>query len=362
MLKGAIGTAIGIAMVVVLAATWPGAQTAASAAPAAPEPLGSSRRGFIGNSLPGSWRPFSDDSPWNRQIPPDAPTHPDSGIIMTLVRREASHLRLPNIYTIPIWVVNADTIPPVTVRSNKIYDTWDRNEDGVSDVGVPITNAMWAEPTNDGHICIVDPVKKISWEFSRFRFLKDGTPSCTTFNIWDLAGNGVGVPYEGKRWWARGGRGSGFPIIAGLIRPEELTAGEIRHALEVSFPKNGRGENGKTLFIPPACRSDGQSTGRQYPIMGMLFQLDPALGEREFAAWGLTREAKIVARALQKYGMYLGDTGGAMALKVQLLAPSRTENRRLWEARFPGFYDSVARIPSDRVRVVYTGEPVPRLK
>lgn len=354
--------ALGTALTACVVAASPGALRAASADPASALPAGGSRGGIFGNSLPGSWRPFSDASPWNTPIPADAPTHPDSGIIMTLVRREASHLRLPKIYTIPVWVVDADAIRPVTVKSPKIYDTWDRDEDGVSDVGVPVTDAMWAEPTSDGHLCVVDPAKMIAWEFSRFRFPKDGTPSCTTFNIWDLTGTGVGVPYAGKRWWARGGRGSGFPIIAGLIRPEELAAGEIRHALEVSFPKNGRGEHGKTLFIPPACRSDGQNAGRQYPIMGMLFQLDPALGEREFDAWGLNREAKIVARALQKYGMYLGDTGGAMALKVQLLSPSRIVHRRLWEARFPGFYDAVARIPTDKIRVVYTGEPVPRPK
>jgi hypothetical protein len=109
---------------------------------------------------------------------------------------------------------------------------------------------------------------------------------------------------------------------------------------------------------PPACRSDGLCVGAQFPIEGMRFQLDPALGEADFDAWGLTREAKIVARALQTYGMFLCDHGGDMALQVQLLDLSTAEHRRAWEAQWPGLYAAVERIPTDRFRVVYTGEAI----
>jgi hypothetical protein len=229
---------------------------------------------------------------------------------------QANNIRFARIFTIPVWIVNSDHIPLVKVQSDRIFDTWDPDRKGWSNVGVPISLTMWAEPTEDAHLCIIDPFKKISWEFSRFRFLTGGTPYCTTFNIWDLKSDGVGNPFEGRRWQMRGGRGSGFPLIAGLIRPEELAAGEIRHALVFSFSQNRQAENGGDIFCLPACRSDGKHKGRQYPIEGMRFQLDPSLTEKEFNQWGLNREGKIVARALQKYGMYLGDNGGAMALQL----------------------------------------------
>lgn len=319
-----------------------------------------SQEGIIGQSLPGSWRPFSSDSPWNEEIQRDALTHPDSDVIMAYAVSEARNIRLPNIYTVPVWVVNSANMPLVKVHSDKIFDTWDKDMDGWSDEGVPLTRDMWHEPTVDGHICIIDPFKKIAWEMSKFHFPEDEAPSCTTFNIWDLTGTGVGTPFEGKRWWARGGRGSGFPLIAGLVRPEELAAGEIRHALIFSMPKNRRGDDGRTLFLPPASRSDGKYKGRQYPVEGMRFQLDPSLTEKDFDKWGLSRESKIVARALQRYGMYLCDNGGAMVILVQLLGPSRSENRKKWEEVFPGFYENIRRIPTDKFRVVYTGEPVKR--
>jgi hypothetical protein len=316
-----------------------------------------SKREIIGNSLPGSYRPFSDDSLWNRPIPANVPTHPDSQKIIAFAVTQAKNIRLAREYTVPVWVVNADNVPLVKMRSDNIFDTWDKDRDGWSDVGVPLTKTMWPEPTEDGHLCIVDPFKNTAWEFSGFSRLKDGTPRCTTFNIWDLTGIGIGNPFEGRRWQTRGGRGSGFPVIAGLIRPEELAAGEIRHALAFSFFPIRGSDNG-WLFLFPACRSDGVAKGKQYPIEGMRFQLDPTLGEKEFNSWGLNREGKIVARALQKYGMFLGDGGGAMAIYAQLLGPSADENLKKWEELYPGFYKNAEKIPTNKFRVVYTGEPI----
>ena len=75
---------------------------------------------------------------------------------------------------------------------------------------------------------------------------------------------------------------------------------------------------------------------------------------------GLGREARILARALQTYGMYLADSGGAMALQAQLLGPGKALNRREWEARFPDFYRDVSKIPTHEFRVIDTGRPVVR--
>jgi len=301
-----------------------------------------SRKGLIGRSLPGSWRPFSYDSPWNTPIPADARTHLDSANIMALAVSEAKHIRLTNIYNIPIWLVNSRNMPLARVWAAYPFPLWDQDHDRWADVGVPLSRDMYGEPTGDGHICIIDPFKMVAWEMSHFRrvdrnaednggvdhriqrspdfpTLKDGTPTCSTFNVWDLTGNGMADPhYEGWRWQTRGGRGSGFPVIAGMVRPEEVLAGEIRHALVFTFSHNRKSDAGPNaqVFLPPACRSDGQYEGEQYPVEGMRFQLDPSLTEVDFERWGLTRERQVLARALQKCGMFPGDNGGAMALQA----------------------------------------------
>jgi hypothetical protein len=259
-------------------------------------------------------------------------------------------------------VVDADSVPKLKVRSDLIYDEWDRDRDGWSDVGVPLQRDMWAEPTADGHIIVLDPQQHTSWEMSRFEWLSDGTPKSTTFNVWDLRGSGAGSPQAPGRWQTIGGRGSGFPLIAGLLRPEELVAGEVRHALVFTNRKNRRAENGQDIFIPPASRSDGRCPGNQFPIEGMRFQLDPALTERDFDAWGLSKEARLVARALQRYGMYLGDNGGPMAIQVQLLKKDLVTSHSEWERMFPNLFDSIEKIPTNRFRVVQTGPPVQKGK
>jgi len=69
----------------------------------------------------------------------------------------------------------------------------------------------------------------------------------------------------------------------------------------------------------------------------------------------LTREAKVVARAMQEYGMYNGDNGGAMTLQVQLLDEDPDVHAELLDDMFPGFADAIRRIPTNRLRVVDTG-------
>lgn len=317
-----------------------------------------SRSGIIGIQLPGAWRPFSTSSPWNLPILKNARKHPDSDVIMYNVISHADHIRFANSYLVPVWVVNSDNLPAIRVKSKYAFDWWDRDRDGWTDIGVPVTIDMWAEPTPDGHISIIDPFKKLAWEMSRFYWQKEKFPHSSTFNIWDITGYGVGDAKEGKRWKARGGRGSGFPLIAGLIRPEEISAGEIRHAMVFTFRKNREADDGSKIFLNPASRSDGRFKGRQNPIEGMRFQLDPALSENDFNSWGLDNSAKIIARALQKYGMFLGDNGGDMALQVQLLASTPEMNLQCWEYLFPGLYKNIERIPTDKFRVIYTGEPI----
>ena len=101
----------------------------------------------------------------------------------------------------------------------------------------------------------------------------------------------MGNPFEGRRWRARG-RASGFPLIAGLLRPEELAAGEIRHALAFGFAQN-RGDKDdvyQTFHLPSGVPGDGKFEVTQYPVEGMRFQLDPSLGEKDFDARGFKSE------------------------------------------------------------------------
>ena len=321
-----------------------------------------SDKNIIGQSLPATWRPYSANSPWNTPIKKDAQLYHNSNKLIATAVEEASHLRLVKYYNSPIWVVNSKKMPQLRVSSKRIFDTWDKDRDNWTDIEIPIDPRMWSEGTEDGHMIIVDPFTMTAWEMSRFKWKKTVNgfiPTSTTFNVWDLKGKGYAEPLEGERWRMRGGRGSGFPILAGLIRPEELKNGEIRHALFFNYSKVRKSPNGdKEMFIsPPASRGDGDTIGEQYLIEGMRLQLNPKLTDENFEQWGLNREGKIIARALQKYGMYLGDSGGAMSIGIQQLAKTKGENMKKWNTLFPDLYRTVANIPTRELRVIYTNFP-----
>lgn len=320
------------------------------------------------NSMPGSWRPFSPFSPWNTPLIEDGTgvperrstiIHPDSDIIMAYMTR-TTRTRFPSSYLPAFWhVYNFEQFEHHFYFSDKIFDPWDCcPRDSISDIPLPIVREMYDEPTSDGHITIYDELYNRFFECSRFDWPDPGNPEGTTFNIWFNAETGVGIPDRSQRWQLQGGRGSGVPIIAGMLRPEEILSGEIHHKLIFCFEDCRLADDGRDIFInPPACRSDGETQGNNIPIQGMLFQLNPELTDADFDSWGMNEYGKIVARCLQNYGMYLVDRGGDWAIYCQLLGPDSATNRAEWDARCPGLYTSMTKIHTDEFRVIYTGEP-----
>jgi hypothetical protein len=97
-------------------------------------------------------------------------------------------------------------------------------------------------------------------------------------------------------------RGAGVPYLAGLVRQCEIAQGHIDHALAFSY------QNTTSQFVYPATKSDGGDP----PGMpeGTRLQLDPSISDSTIQSWGCTGACFTTAKALQKYGMYLIDSGG----------------------------------------------------
>lgn len=103
-------------------------------------------------------------------------------------------------------------------------------------------------------------------------------------------------------------RGSGIPNLAGLIRPWEIEQGHIDHALAFAYPSP------TSQFVFPAINSDGSSTNIYDMPEGTRLQLDPTLTDADFTAWGLSPAGKIIARAMQQYGLIITDHSGTPQL------------------------------------------------
>ena len=98
-----------------------------------------------------------------------------------------------------------------------------------------------------------------------------------------------------------------------------------------------------------AVAADVESGLHEYERAMPFWQSYAGLVRADLAARGLTGEALVIARALQRYGFYFGDSGGTTALKLEnTVAEGRG---RLWRVQAdalcglpftPAYWDVVA--------------------
>lgn len=315
-----------------------------SADTAAPRP-----KDLLGISLPAGFTIFSPDSPWNTPVPADAAIHPDSDAMIARLAASVEGLIYSTVnWTIPLFVIDAAASPTRSVTNpyEALHPSVDPNGDGVAE-DIPLPDGIWADPQTDGHLAVLDPVQCKSWELSRAKRLPDGNWQATRVYVWDLDGPGYDPPFSGSRWWMRGARGGGMPLVSGLVRPEDIQSGEIKHALAFAVPeiRKSSSASGATweLCSPVASRTDGQVFGYDTLPYGVRIQLDPSL---DLDSLGLSKETKVIAKAMQVYGMFLADGADNFKVYFQNLGPDRA----VW-AGF-GNFDDLWHIPVNRFRVL----------
>ena len=258
-----------------------------------------------------AWRPFSDDSPWNQKIPADAKTDPNSAQLIDSLAAAPFYINIDE-WSIPVYYVNSDLVPKVNVINSRpgIYGRGFKEPNQI-----PVLPNFIASPpvgeNSDNHICIVDTAKMIEWDMWAARKNNDGNWTTGLGAVTDMRSTGVEKPWYAQEheFDAHRSRAGGFPLSAGLIRPEEIKAGKIEHALVFAYQR-GLSE----FFIPPA--STAQATfmemNNRFGIpMGGRIQLDPSINVDTL---NLTPACKIIARALQQYGAFNGDYAGATVL------------------------------------------------
>ena len=238
-------------------------------------------------------RLYDATSPWNTPIPATPSIDPNSAAMAQAVYSAAQtggFLIAVGKWTWPLYFADATT-PKYTVS---LMASW---APAKSLSGVPIPSTALPDPSGDGHMIVVDTSTSCEYDFWQAAKLTNGD--------W-IAGWANATASNGTGWYPGGysATGSGTTGGGGLIRPEELQAGVIPHALGFAFPLTKAG--GPVL---PATESDGKSTAAGAIPEGAHLQLDPAL---DLTTLGLNSYEMIVGKALQQYGMFLMDsnTGG----------------------------------------------------
>ncbi len=138
---------------------------------------------------------------------------------------------------------------------------------------------------------------------------------------------------------------AGFPIAPLLFTADEVAGGEIAHAIRFILP-NDRVR--RRTYVPPATHGTNTTGGAACPPYGVHFRLRP-----DFPLASLPSEAaRVVARALMRYGMFHAD-GGSIALTAQ--------SDRLTAAKWADLLGprDLAALRVEDFEVIDHGEPVP---
>jgi hypothetical protein len=91
---------------------------------------------------------------------------------------------------------------------------------------------------------------------------------------------------------------AGLPMLAGLVRRDEVLSGHIDHALRFTIARTSKG------YIHPATHEAGATSDPNVPPMGARFRLKASFDISRFHG-----AARVILACLQRYGMFVADNG-----------------------------------------------------
>ncbi len=235
---------------------------------------------------------FPSDNAWNTPID-GAPLHPRSDSMIATIHDNGGDFLHPDFgenpnYGIPFVVVPESQTPvPIT------YDAYGSESDP-GPFPIPLDAPIEGEPgatSGDRHVIAV----------------QRGT--CELFELYVARPSSTGwTAASGARFNLRSNDlrplgwtsadAAGLPIFPGLVRYEEVAAGEIRHAIRVTFSRTQRG------YILPATHFASNDTNPDLPPMGLRLRLKSSYDIDQ-----LTGQARVIATAMQRYGLIVADNG-----------------------------------------------------
>jgi hypothetical protein len=151
-----------------------------------------------------------------------------------------------------------------------------------------------SQSTGDRHVLVLDRDNCVLFELFAAYPQPDGTWQAGSGAIFDLNANSL----RSDGWTSADA--AGLPILPGLVRYNEVSAGEIRHALRFTAPQT------RNQYAWPARHFASSLSGESYPPMGQRFRL-----KASFDITAFSPEVQVILRALKTYGMILADNGSA---------------------------------------------------
>jgi hypothetical protein len=252
--------------------------------------------------------PFAPTSVWNQALASDSPLDPQSATYVSNLLSQISSAGLwmnTYQYSTPVFTVPGNQ-PTVTVKL-----------DTASSPQATLLRASWLQvpiPANarpaagsDEHMVVYQPSTDTMWEFWKMTLQSDGWHAQWGGTMNNVSTNPGYFTSPGPSNW--GATASSLPLLGGLIRPSELAAGHIDHAIALAIP------NTQTQYFTwPAQRTDGNIYSTTAIPEGQRFRLDPSL---DLSTIPMSPLVRMIAVAAQKYGMIVRDKSGSVTLYAE---------------------------------------------
>jgi hypothetical protein len=254
---------------------------------------------------------FPADSPWYQDISV-APLDAESSMVINWLNGVGwggGHMQVD--FSIEVLQADASTTPRNFTQTDDFYSP-DCDPDPVP---VPDGGAVEGESGyaclggGDCHLLVVQRSTHKLYEMWR----ADITGPMTSqflggcLAVWDMSQT---YPPKERGQDCTSADGAGFPIAPLLFSADEVAAGHIDHAIRFILPNSRIRQH---VYVHPATHSTGPTSGPpSAPPYGTRLRLraDYPLASLPNAA------ARVVAQAMQKYGILLSD-GGTIALTAQ---------------------------------------------
>ena len=268
---------------------------------------------------------FAEDSPWNTRID-DAAVDERSSQMINLARERVGVVQN---------IGNDQFYPDRRIVNKGVYINTERWTTAVVAGGTPtklvcrqlvcgdgekttvlsIPSDVDPDPRYDGWFTVFDVSEPVAYDLWRARREDDGSISYNYMRKWDLNGPGYQAPQMGSA------RGSGLPLFAGLIRPNELRAGLINHALAISVPGPAQ-----SVFVQPASATDGNGRVNSLPEgarirlkanIAVPTPIDPITHKPIKLTAQQKRMSDAIVAALRTYGAIVVDRAAVPTLYAQ---------------------------------------------
>ncbi len=277
-------------------------------------------------------RPFSQDSPWKAPIPSNVKLDQhNASIVNELTKAGSPAAALVHEFAIPVYNAN------IATGTKKVTCTKPWGTCPFEGKNIPLSVAMKPHRGSDEAMVVVDMVSRQTAEFWQFKW-NGGRPTTSWGAMLPIDGNGVGGSSVG----------AGVSRLAGLVRLSDVERKSIDHALVFSTNLCR-----SDTYRFPASKTDGKAGhGNETIEEGARVQLDPTINLDTIP--NISPIEKMIGKALQRYGAYAIDCGGAkMAISFELdtknpdvVSPAYQNAGIRWD------YDNMPNIPWQKLRIL----------